>query len=149
MGARQDQFPRHRAASASFPLESRGQYGGMEPQPMPSPIRTDMTRPAASTHARSTYTPGYVSPLPFSGSGGASAPNTRLLEPRDHMPQFGYNTGGTPTTPVHGFPSQPASEGVDHRPFYPPATHSAQFKRPGGVSPHGETAEESGAVKRE
>ncbi|OAQ98630.1 hypothetical protein LLEC1_02939 [Akanthomyces lecanii] len=72
MGPRQDQFTRHRAASASFPLESRGQYSGMESQPMPSPIQRDMTRSAASTHARPNYTPGYTSPLPFAGSGTAS-----------------------------------------------------------------------------
>lgn len=148
MGPRQDQFPRSRAPPASFPLESRGQYTDMGQQPMLSPIRTDMARPAASAHAGAAYTPTYSSPLPLPGS--ASAPNTRLLEPRDHIPQFGYNAGDTSAAAVHTFPPQAAGESVDQqRPFYPPETQSTQYERPGHVLPYGETAEETDGVKRE
>ncbi|KAF1735330.1 Homeobox transcription factor phx1 [Beauveria bassiana] len=148
MAARQDPFPRNRAASASFPLENRGQYSELGAHPMLSPIRTDVPRSTPSAQAGTAYTPSYASPLPLPA--GASAPNTRLLEPRDHMPQFGYTTGDTSTTAVHGFSSQAANDGVDQRPFYPPGTQqSSQFERPGNVVSYGETAQASNAVKRE
>ncbi|TQV93093.1 hypothetical protein V2A60_003594 [Cordyceps javanica] len=147
MGPRHDQFPRSRAPPAPFPLEGRVGYTEMGQQPMLSPIRTDMARPTASIHAGATYTPSYTSPLP--APGGLSAPSTRLLEPRDQMPQFGYNSGDTSGTAVHPFPAQATSEGVEQRAFFPSETPSAQFSRPGSVLPYGESAEESDGTKRE
>ncbi|KAJ3494047.1 hypothetical protein NLG97_g4331 [Lecanicillium saksenae] len=145
MGVHHDQLRRNRAASASFSQENRGQFSDMEQQSMLSPIRTDITRPAASTPAGPTYTTSYGSPLPFPGSAGVS--NARILEPREHMSQFAYHAGDTSNTGVQAFPvsSQPG-EDVGQRPFF-------QETQPGQSSvealPYGESTEGSDAVKQE
>lgn len=136
-------FRRSRAASASYALDGRGQYGEANQQHvMPSPMRTDATQPTAPGQAPA-YNPGYTASPAFPGS--MSLPTTE----RDHMAQFAYSSGGT-SSAVEPFPMATQTAGEDMaKPFFQGTTPPVHFQRQDEVAPYQEAADETKEIKRE